>query len=56
MLFPALAFIMAVKGFIQQIREDGKLDLALQKVGVAKMDDLSSKILDLLEKSLVDAT
>ncbi|EHA1205100.1 MULTISPECIES: CvfB family protein [Vibrio] len=39
-----------LKGFIKHIREDGKTDLALQKVGVAKMDDLSSKILDLLEK------
>ncbi|AVF95148.1 GntR family transcriptional regulator [Vibrio diabolicus] len=39
-----------LKGFIKQIREDGKIDLSLQKVGVAKMDDLSSKILDLLEK------
>ncbi|HHF2875293.1 TPA: S1 RNA-binding domain-containing protein [Vibrio diabolicus] len=39
-----------LKGFIKQIREDGKIDLALQKVGVAKMDDLCSKILDLLEK------
>ncbi|WP_319554251.1 S1 RNA-binding domain-containing protein [Vibrio sp.] len=39
-----------LKGFIKQIREDGKIDLALQKVGVAKMDDLSSKIIDLLEK------
>ncbi|MFH4669507.1 CvfB family protein [Vibrio alginolyticus] len=39
-----------LKGFIKHIREDGKIDLALQKVGVAKMDDLSSKVLDLLEK------
>ncbi|BDR13632.1 S1-like domain-containing RNA-binding protein [Vibrio sp. STUT-A11] len=39
-----------LKGFIKQIREDGKIDLALQKVGVAKMDDLSSKIIALLEK------
>lgn len=39
-----------LKGFVKHIREDGKIDLALQKVGVAKMDDLSSKILDLLEK------
>ena len=39
-----------LKGFIKHIREDCKIDLALQKVGVAKMDDLSSKILDLLEK------
>ncbi|CAM3069357.1 S1-like domain-containing RNA-binding protein [Vibrio mytili] len=39
-----------LKGFIKQIREDGKIDLALQKVGIAKMDDLSSKILEQLEK------
>lgn len=39
-----------LKGYIKQIREDGKVDLALQKVGVAKMDDLSMKVLELLEK------
>ncbi|WP_199437482.1 CvfB family protein [Vibrio owensii] len=39
-----------LKGYIKQIREDGKIDLALQKVGVAKMDDLSSKIVELLER------
>ncbi|EHH1025151.1 GntR family transcriptional regulator [Vibrio parahaemolyticus] len=39
-----------LKGYIKQIREDGKIDLSLQKVGVAKMDDLSGKIMDLLEK------
>ncbi|EJG1631121.1 GntR family transcriptional regulator [Vibrio parahaemolyticus] len=38
-----------LKGYIKQVREDGKIDLSLQKVGVAKMDDLSSKIIDLLE-------
>ncbi|EGR2700501.1 TPA: CvfB family protein [Vibrio parahaemolyticus] len=39
-----------LKGYIKQVREDGKIDLSLQKVGVAKMDNLSSKIIDLLEK------
>ncbi|EKO3787010.1 GntR family transcriptional regulator [Vibrio harveyi] len=39
-----------LKGYIKQVREDGKIDLALQKVGVAKMDDLSSKVIELLEK------
>ncbi|HDM8171207.1 TPA: GntR family transcriptional regulator [Vibrio harveyi] len=39
-----------LKGYIKQVREDGKIDLALQKVGVAKMDDLSSKVVELLEK------
>ncbi|MBU2898859.1 CvfB family protein [Vibrio hepatarius] len=39
-----------LKGYIKAVREDGKIDLTLQKVGVAKMDDLSQKIIDLLEK------
>ena len=39
-----------LKGYIKQVREDGKIDLALQKVGAAKMDDLSSKVIELLEK------
>ncbi|HDM8145590.1 TPA: GntR family transcriptional regulator [Vibrio harveyi] len=39
-----------LKGYIKQVREDGKIDLALQKVGVAKMDALSSKVIELLEK------
>ncbi|WP_375753976.1 S1 RNA-binding domain-containing protein [Vibrio sp. HN007] len=39
-----------LKGYIKNIREDGKIDLSLQKVGVAKMDDLSQKIIDTLEK------
>ncbi|GAM64670.1 hypothetical protein JCM19232_4362 [Vibrio ishigakensis] len=39
-----------LKGFVKQVREDGKIDLSLQKVGVAKMDDLAEKILKLLQK------
>ncbi|GAK83210.1 hypothetical protein JCM19238_758 [Vibrio ponticus] len=39
-----------MKGYIKAVREDGKIDLSLQKVGVAKMDDLSSKVIELLEK------
>lgn len=37
-------------GYIKDIRDDGKINVSLQKIGVAKMDDLSVKILDLLEK------
>ncbi len=37
-------------GYIKEVREDGKINLSLQKIGVAKMDDLSQKIVDLLEK------
>jgi predicted RNA-binding protein (virulence factor B family) len=40
-----------LKGFIKQIRSDGKIDVSLQKVGVAKMDDLSEKILLQLRKN-----
>ena len=56
MIFPSdiigkLFIGKTLKGYIKYIREeDGKIDLSLQKVGVAKMDDLSVKILDLLEK------
>ncbi|NAW57814.1 MULTISPECIES: CvfB family protein [unclassified Vibrio] len=39
-----------LKGYIKELRPDGKINLSLQKVGVAKMDDLSEKVLDLLEK------
>ncbi|KOO14368.1 GntR family transcriptional regulator [Vibrio xuii] len=39
-----------LKGYIKNIREDGKIDLSLQKIGVEKMDDLSQKVMDLLEK------
>ncbi|WP_100752343.1 CvfB family protein [Vibrio salilacus] len=39
-----------LKGYIKSVREDGKIDLSLQKIGVSKMDDLSQKVLDLLKK------
>lgn len=55
MIFPSevigkLSIGQRVSGFIKQIRDDGKIDLSLQKIGVAKMDDLSSKVMALLEK------
>ncbi|MGF1909614.1 S1-like domain-containing RNA-binding protein [Vibrio kasasachensis] len=39
-----------LKAYVKAVREDGKVDLSLQKMGVAKMDDLSSKVIELLEK------
>jgi predicted RNA-binding protein (virulence factor B family) len=39
-----------LKGYIKNIRDDGKIDLALQKVGVEKLDELSEKIVELLNK------
>ncbi|EGU39522.1 hypothetical protein VII00023_10324 [Vibrio ichthyoenteri ATCC 700023] len=39
-----------LKGYVKAVRADGKVDLSLQKIGVAKMDDLSTRIIELLEK------
>ncbi|MDN3679209.1 S1-like domain-containing RNA-binding protein [Vibrio tapetis subsp. quintayensis] len=39
-----------LKGYIRQVREDDKIDLSLQKIGTAKMDDLSERVLDVLAK------
>lgn len=55
MIFPSEVFGKLfigkrVKGFIKNVRDDGKIDLSLQKIGVAKMDDMSEKIVDLLKK------
>jgi len=55
MLFPSEVFGKLfigkrLKGFIKNVRDDGKVDLSLQKIGVAKMDDLGEKIIDLLKK------
>ena len=38
-----------INGFVKLRRDDGKLDLSLQKVGKAKFDDASEKILTLLQ-------
>ncbi len=39
-----------LKGYIQAIRADGKIDLSLQKLGREKLDDLAEKILASLER------
>ncbi|MDD9157049.1 S1-like domain-containing RNA-binding protein [Aliivibrio sp. S4TY2] len=39
-----------LKAFINDMREDGKISLSLQRPGVARMDDLSEKVLATLEK------
>lgn len=56
MLFPSDVFGKVfvgkkLKGYIKQVREDGKVDVSLQKVGTAKFDDLSEKILQKLERN-----
>jgi predicted RNA-binding protein (virulence factor B family) len=39
------------KGFIKQVREDGKLDVGLTKVGYAKVDALAERILQSLKQN-----
>ena len=39
-----------VKGYIKQVREDGKLDLGLTKVGYGKVDALAERVLQTLRQ------
>ena len=39
-----------VRGFIKQIRSDGKVDLSLHAPGFSKIENLADKIIDRLEK------
>ncbi|MGX9416086.1 CvfB family protein [Vibrio sp. WJH972] len=55
MIFPSDVFGKlfigkTLTGYIKQTRDDGKIDLSLQKVGTEKFDDLSQKVMTLLEK------
>ncbi len=38
-----------IAGFIKKVRDDGKVDLCLQKPGAEKIDEVSGKILDALK-------
>jgi len=38
-----------IKGFIKKLRDDGKIDLCLQKPGHEKVDEVSEKIIDKLK-------
>ncbi len=39
-----------LKAFVKNVRPDGKIDLSLQKLGKGKVDDLSDKVLQTLER------
>ena len=41
-LFQPLYIGKKTKAYIKQVREDGKIDLTLQKIGQAKVEDCSS--------------
>nr|WP_086937987.1 S1-like domain-containing RNA-binding protein [Thaumasiovibrio occultus] len=39
-----------LRAFVKNVREDGKIDLSLQKLGKGKVDDLADKVLTSLER------
>jgi predicted RNA-binding protein (virulence factor B family) len=47
-LFRPLRLGQKIKGYIKRVREDGKIDLTLQKVGYDKVDDLSKRVMNIL--------
>ncbi|WP_261842519.1 CvfB family protein [Aliamphritea ceti] len=48
-VFKPLRYGQKMKGFIKQIRPDGKINLSLQKLGYGKTDDVSKRIMHMLE-------
>jgi hypothetical protein len=50
-VFQLLEQGQTVKGFIKKIREDGKIDLSLQRRSPREIDNLSGKILDVLKEN-----
>ena len=41
---------MRMKAYVKQVREDGKIDLLLQKPGQAKVEDFSATLLDYIRE------
>lgn len=50
-VFGEMGIGKSCKGFIKQVREDGKLDVGLTKVGYAKVDALAERILQSLKQN-----
>ena len=50
-VFQQLYAGMKVKAYIKQVREDGKIDLVLQKLGQAKVVDFSSALLEYIRSN-----
>ncbi|MBB1407639.1 GntR family transcriptional regulator [Pseudoalteromonas sp. SG43-7] len=49
MVFKNMFVGQRLTGFIQKVREDGKIDVILEKPGMAKVSDLGEKIMDRLK-------
>jgi hypothetical protein len=50
-VFQPLRKWQSIKGFIKKVRDDGKIDLCLQKPGPEKVDEVSEKIIDKLREA-----
>ena len=50
-IFQQLYMGMKVKAYIKQVREDGKIDLTLQKLRQAKVEDFSSTLLEYIRRN-----
>ena len=49
-IFQKIDLGLQVQGFIKKVRDDGKIDLCLERPGPAKVNNLSKEIFDLLTK------
>lgn len=49
-IFTLLETGMEMKAFVKQVREDGKVDLILQKPGFEKIDDFAKTLLDYIKE------
>ena len=49
-IFSTLQTGMEMKAFVKQVREDGKVDLILQKPGFEKVDDFAKTLLDYIKE------
>jgi len=50
MVFKSLFVGQKLKGFIQKVREDGKIDVVLEKPGMAKVSNLGDVIMEKLKE------
>ena len=49
-IFQPLHTGMTLKAYVKQVREDGKIDLVLQKPGVGKVEDFSATLLNYIRE------
>lgn len=49
-IFQPLHTGMAMKAYVKQVRDDGKIDLMLQKPGLAKVEDFSTTLLEYIRE------